>query len=67
MIFECGHRVLVVNNVCYLILIMVFSSTPIHKNFDRQSNVAFFYSINELLNDMYVFESFLSLHFLVAN
>ena len=45
---------------------IVFSSSPI-SNFHRPSKVALFYSISGLLNDMYVFDSFLSLPHLVAN
>ena len=64
--FHYRHRVLVVINVRYLIFI-VFSSSPLHKNFQWPSCVAFLKSIDVLLNDMYVLESFLSLNHLVAN
>ena len=60
-------RVLVVNNVCDLIFIIVLSISPIFNNFYRPSSVALLYFIGCLLNDVYVFESFLSLHHLVAN
>ena len=60
------HRVLVVNNVCCLIFFIVFSSLFIN-NFHRPSSVALFYFIGCLLIEMYVFESFLSLHHLFAN
>ena len=59
--------VLVVNNCCYLIFIFVFSSIPVINNLHRPSSVALLYFIGCLLNDVYVFESFLSLHDLVAN
>ena len=45
---------------------MVVSSSPINK-FQRPSNVVLLYSINDLLNDTYVLESFLSVTHLVAN
>ena len=45
---------------------MIFSSSTINNKFHRPYNVALFCSIGELSNDMYVFESFLSLHHFVA-
>ena len=45
----------------------VFPSKLITNNFHWPSGIALFYSIGCLLNDMYVFESFLSLHRLVNN
>ena len=58
---------LVVNNVFCFIFIFVLSSSHIINNVHRPSRVALFYSIGCLWNDMYVFESFLSVHHLVAN
>ena len=57
----------VVNNVCCLIFIFVLSSSPNIINFHRPSVVALTYCVGCLLDDVYVFESFLSLHHLVAN
>ena len=65
--FYYKHRVLVVISVCCLIFIIVLSSNPIINEFHRPSSVALLYYIGCLLNDVYVFESFLSLHHLVAN
>ena len=59
-------RVLVVKNVGYLSFIFVFPSTPLINNFHQPSSVASYF-IGCLLDDLYVFESFLSLHHLVAN
>ena len=59
--------ILVVNNVCFLIFIIVLSSSPNINNFHRPSSVALSYFIGCFLNDVYVFESFLYLHHLVAN
>ena len=50
---------MVVNNVCSLIFIIVFSSSPIINNFQSLSSVALSYFIGCLLNAVYVFESFL--------
>ena len=50
-----------------LLFIIVLSSSSIIKNVHRPSKVALFYFIGCLWNDMYVFESFLSLHHLLAN
>ena len=49
------------------VFIFVPSSSPIIKYFHEPSSVAFSYCIGCLLNDVYVFESCLSLHHLVAN
>ena len=49
------------------VLIFIFSSSPIINNFHRPRGVALSYFIGCLLNDVYVFESFLSFHLLVAN
>ena len=67
MFFFIRHRVLIANNVCCLIFIIAFSSSPIIKTFYRPSSQTLLYSIGCLFNDMYVFESFLSLRHLVAN
>ena len=50
-----------------LLFIIVLSSSSIIKNVHRPSRVALLYFIGCLWNDMYVFESFLSLHHLLAN
>ena len=47
--------------------LIVFSGSPIINNVHWPPGMALLYSIGCLLNDMYVFESFLPLHFLVAN
>ena len=44
-----------------------FSSSPISNKLHRPSIMALLYSIGGLLNDVYIFESFLSPHLLVAN
>ena len=54
-------------NVYCSILIIIFSSSSFINNFHRPSSVALSYFIACLLNDGYVFKSFLSLHHLVAN
>ena len=56
--FYYGHQVLVVNNVCCLNCIIVFSSRAIIKNFPRSFCFALLYSICCLLNDFFYFESF---------
>ena len=50
-----------------LLFIIVLSSSSIIKNVHRPSRVALLYFIGCLWNDMFVFESFLSLHHLLAN
>ena len=66
--FYLLYLVLVVN-ACYLkfFLFIVLSSSPIINNVHQPSRVALLFFIGCLWNDMYVFESFLSLHHLVAN
>ena len=54
-------------NVCSIIFIIVISSSPINNKFYRPFSVALLYSNYGLLSDMYVFETFLSVHHLVAN
>ena len=54
-------------SVCCWMFIIVLSSNPNVDNVHRRSSVSLLYSIGCLLNDMYVFEFFLSLHHLVAN
>ena len=61
------NRVFVVTNVCCLIFSIVLSSNHIINNVHRPSRVALLYSIGCLWNNLYVFESFLSLHHLEAN
>ena len=66
MIFYYRPRILVVNIVCFFIFIFVLTSCPIINKFHRNSSVLVLYSIGCLMNVMYVFEVFLSLH-LAAN
>ena len=42
--------------------LLLFFSSPINNKIHRPSNVALFYSFSGLLNDKFVFESFLSHH-----
>ena len=56
-----------VSNICCLIFIIVLSSSPVINNVNRPSMVTLLYSIGCIWSDMYGFESFLSLHHLVAN
>ena len=60
------HRVSVVNNVCCLGFIFVLTCSPVIINFYRPSSVALLNSVGCFLNDVYVFESFLSVPHLVA-
>ena len=61
------YRVLVVNDVCCLIFIIVLSSRSTINHVHRPYSVALLYLIGSLLNDVNVFESFLPLHHLLAN
>ena len=61
-----GHRVLVVINVCYLILIIVYSRSP-NSKFHRPTKVVLFDSFSGLFSNTYVFVNFLSGFHLVAN